>query len=37
MRIEKIIRHGKQFGILPMDQLRRLMDDAEMLADVRRL
>ena len=35
MRIEKITRHGKQFGILPMDQLRRLIGDAEMLADVR--
>ena len=35
MRIEKITRHGKQFGIVPMDQLKRLMDDSEMLADVR--
>jgi ribosome-binding protein aMBF1 (putative translation factor) len=35
MRIEKITRHGKQFGILPMDELKRLLDDAEMLADVR--
>jgi len=35
MRIEKITRHGKQLGILPMDELKRLLDDAEMLADVR--
>ncbi len=37
MRIEKITRHGKQFGVVPMEQLKRLMDDAEMLADVRAL
>jgi len=35
MRIEKITRHGKEFAILPMDRLRKLMDDAEMLADVK--
>ena len=35
MRIEKITRGGKEFAILPMDRLRKLMDDAEMLADVR--
>ncbi len=34
MRIEKITRDGKVFAILPMDLLRKLMDDAEMLADV---
>ncbi|MGA2595112.1 MAG: helix-turn-helix transcriptional regulator [Bryobacteraceae bacterium] len=35
MRIERIIRGGKQFAILPIDRLRKLMDDAEMLADVK--
>lgn len=35
MRIEKITRHGKEFAVLPMDQLKKLLDDAEMLADVR--
>lgn len=35
MRIEKIIRHGKEFAVLSMDELKRLMDDAEMLADVK--
>jgi DNA-binding XRE family transcriptional regulator len=34
MRIEKITRDGKVFAILPMDLLKKLMDDAEMLADV---
>jgi DNA-binding XRE family transcriptional regulator len=35
MRIEKIIRHGKAFAVVPMDELKKLMDDAEMLADVK--
>ncbi len=35
MGIEKIIRRGKEFAVLPMDELKRLMDDAEMLADVK--
>jgi len=35
MRIEKITRRGREFAVLPMDQLKKLMDDAEMLADVR--
>ena len=34
MRIEKITRNGRDFAVLPMDLLKRLMDDAEMLADV---
>lgn len=34
-RIEKITRGGKEFAILPMDRLKRLMDAAEMLADVK--
>ncbi|MGA3018749.1 MAG: helix-turn-helix transcriptional regulator [Bryobacteraceae bacterium] len=35
MRIEKITRHGKEFAVLPMDELKNLMDDAEMLSDVK--
>jgi DNA-binding XRE family transcriptional regulator len=34
VRIERITRGGKQFAILPIDRLKKLMDDAEMLADV---
>lgn len=34
MRIETITRDGKVFAVLPMDRLKKLMDDAEMLADV---
>lgn len=35
MRVEKIPRHGKEFAVLPMDDLKKLMGDAEMLADVK--
>lgn len=35
MRIEKVTRHGEEFAILPMVELKKLMDDAEMLADVK--
>ena len=35
MRIEKITRCGEEFAVLPMHQLKRLMDDAEMLSDVK--
>jgi len=35
MRVEKITRHGKEFAVLPMDDLKKLMGDAEMLADVK--
>src|SRR5580693_158068 len=35
MRIEIITRHGEEFAVLPMDELRKLIDDAEMLADVK--
>ena len=35
MRIERITRHGKEFAVLPMDQMKKLMNDAEMLSDVR--
>jgi DNA-binding XRE family transcriptional regulator len=34
MRIEKIIRDGKEFAVLPMAKLKKLMIDAEMLVDV---
>ena len=34
MRIEKITRGGKEFAVLPMAKLEKLMDDAEMLVDV---
>jgi len=36
MRIEKITRNGRDFAVLPMDQFKKLLDDAEMLADVKR-
>ncbi|MCX6621731.1 MAG: helix-turn-helix transcriptional regulator [Acidobacteria bacterium] len=35
MRIEKVTRKGREFAIIPVEELRRLMDDAAMLADVR--
>jgi ribosome-binding protein aMBF1 (putative translation factor) len=35
MRIETITRHGKEFAVLPMNRLKKLMDDAEMLSDVK--
>ena len=35
MRIEKITRKGKEFAVIPVQDFQRLMDDAEMLADVR--
>jgi DNA-binding XRE family transcriptional regulator len=35
MHVEKITRHGKEFAILPMPELKKLIDDAEMLRDVR--
>ncbi len=35
MRIEKLTRKGKEFAIIPVEDLQRLMDDAEMLADVK--
>jgi DNA-binding XRE family transcriptional regulator len=34
MRIEKIIRGGKEFAVLPLVKLKKLMVDAEMLLDV---
>jgi hypothetical protein len=35
MRIEKITRKGKEFAVIPVGDLQKLMDDAEMLADVK--
>ncbi len=35
MRLEKITRHGKEFAVLPMHDLKKLLHDAEMLADVK--
>ena len=34
MRIEKITRKGKEFALIPVEDLQKLMDDAEMLAAV---
>jgi hypothetical protein len=35
MRVETITRKGKEFAVIPVKTLRRLMEDAEMLADVK--
>jgi len=35
MRIQKITRNGREFAVLPMERLKKLIDDAEMLADVK--
>jgi DNA-binding XRE family transcriptional regulator len=35
MRIEMITRKGKDFAVIPVEDLQKLMDDAEMLADVK--
>jgi DNA-binding XRE family transcriptional regulator len=35
MRIEKITRGGKEFAVVPIGRLKKLMEDAEMLADVK--
>ena len=35
MRIETITRKGREFAVVPVKELRKLMEDAEMLADVR--
>jgi DNA-binding XRE family transcriptional regulator len=35
MRIEKITRNGRDFAVLPMERLKKLIDDAEMLADIK--
>jgi DNA-binding XRE family transcriptional regulator len=35
MRVETITRRGKEFAVIPVKHLEKLMEDAEMLADVR--
>jgi DNA-binding XRE family transcriptional regulator len=35
MRIEKITRKGKEFAVILIEDLQKLMDDSEMLADVK--
>jgi DNA-binding XRE family transcriptional regulator len=35
MQIEKIIRGGRSFAVVPVEDLQRLMEDAEMLADMK--
>jgi len=35
MRIETITRKGREFAVIPVRDLEKLMQDAEMLADVR--
>ena len=35
MRIERITRGGREFAVIPVEDFQRLMDNAEMLADVR--
>src|SRR5260370_13643684 len=35
MRVETITRKGKEFAVIPVKDLQRLMEDAEMLADVK--
>lgn len=35
MRIETITLKGREFALIPVEELRKLIDDAEMLADVR--
>jgi len=35
MHIETVTRKGKEFAVIPLQDLQRLIEDAEMLADVR--
>jgi DNA-binding XRE family transcriptional regulator len=35
MRIETITRKGKEFALIPVKDLQKLIEDAEMLADVK--
>jgi DNA-binding XRE family transcriptional regulator len=35
MRIETITRKGREFAVIPVKALQRLIEDAEMLADVK--
>ena len=34
MRVEKLTRDGKELAVIPLEELQKLMDDSEMLADV---
>lgn len=34
MRVEKVTRGGREFAMIPVEEFQKLMDDAEMLADV---
>jgi hypothetical protein len=35
MRVETITRKGKEFAVIPVAALQKLIEDAEMLADVK--
>jgi mRNA interferase RelE/StbE len=35
MRVETITRKGKEFAVIPVASLQKLLEDAEMLADVK--
>ena len=35
MRIETFTRKGKEFAVIPVEDLQKLLDEAEMLADVK--
>ena len=35
MRVETITRKGREFAVIPVEHLQRLIEDAEMLADVK--
>jgi hypothetical protein len=35
MRVETITRKGREFAVIPVKDLQRLLHDAEMLADVK--
>jgi len=35
MRVETITRKGREFAVIPVERLQRLIEDAEMLADVK--
>jgi DNA-binding XRE family transcriptional regulator len=35
VRIETITRQGKEFAMIPLQELQKLIEDAEMLADVK--
>jgi DNA-binding XRE family transcriptional regulator len=35
MRVETITRKGREFAVIPVDDLEKLVKDAEMLADVK--